>query len=273
MGTNVKVGATQLNQTIAAEQQQQEQKSQTTVAEGSVTKSTEPSNTVTTTAPATPVVAAPAISAAPAAPTVAPAATSAPAPASAPVVDLIVTPIAVVPEAPVAVVQKTVVVEAAIPVAANAPVTEQLAVILKEVPAAYQLDIGRIQVYLERMTPKRPIDAKVGVAEQVALYRSIQNIINRQEEYFTQLFSALLFLFKAEGKAGALSDRYRMRFMDNITLHAGDRKAFANITQMLHILADPKSRELAMGQINAERALENGLTAEGRKRVLDFFNI
>lgn len=166
---------------------------------------------------------------------------------------------------------KATVVEASKPVAANAPVVEKLASILKNVPPANQIDINRIQIYIEKMAPRRPIDAKVGVAEQVALYRSIQNIINRQEDYFTQLFSALLFLFKTEGATGALSDRYRMRFMENVTLPVGDRKAFANITAMLHILADPASRAIAMKQVNLERALENGLTAEGRDRVLNYF--
>lgn len=184
--------------------------------------------------------------------------------------DIVIEPIAVA--APVApAVEKTVVVEAAVPVAANASTNEQLASILKEVPTAHQIDINRIQAYLERMAPKRPVDGKTVVNEQVALYRSIQNIVNRQEQYFTQLFTALLFIFKTEGKTGALSDRYRARGMENITLHAGDRKAFLNITQLLHMLADVKSREVAMGQVNFERALENGLTAEGRKRVLDYF--
>ena len=187
--------------------------------------------------------------------------------------DIVIEPVApVAPAAPAApVVEKAVVVEAAVPVSANASTNEQLASILKDVPVAHQIDISRIQAYLERMAPKRPVDAKTVVNEQVALYRSIQNIVNRQEQYFTQLFTALLFIFKVEGKTGALSDRYRARGMENITLHAGDRKAFLNITQVLHMLADPKSREVAMGQVNFERALENGLTAEGRKRVLDYF--
>lgn len=187
--------------------------------------------------------------------------------------DLVVTPVAVTPAAPVVVEPpKAVVVEAAQPVASNASTVGHLNVILKDVPGAYQIDINRILTYLERMSPKRPIDTKAGVAEQIALYRSIQNIINRQEAYFTQLFTALLFLFKAEAN-GALNDRYRMRFMENITLPVGDRKAFANITQMLAILADPKSRPTAMKQVNMVRALENGLTADGRKRVLAYFDM
>jgi hypothetical protein len=166
---------------------------------------------------------------------------------------------------------KIAVVEAPKPVVANASNAERLAKILSNVPSANQIDISRVQAYIERMSPKRPIDAKVGTAEQVALYRAIQNIVNRQEEFFHPLFTALLFLFQTEGRDGALSDRFRMRFMDNVSLPVGDRKAFANITQMLHILADPKSRSLAMKQVSMERALENGLTAEGRDRVLSYF--
>lgn len=162
--------------------------------------------------------------------------------------------------------------EAATPVAENASTLDQLEVILKNVPAAHQIEINRILMYIGRMAPTRPVDQKVALTEQVALYRAIQNIINRQDTYFTQLFTAALFLFKEESD-GALGDRYRMRFMDNVILHAGDRKAFANITQMMHILADPASREITLKQVNMERALENGLTEEGRTRVLNYFNV
>lgn len=185
--------------------------------------------------------------------------------------ELIVAPEPVVAPAP-AVVEKVIVVEAAKPTTGKEDMAEHLAEILKDVPAAYQLDIGRILTYVDRMSPKRPIDSKAGVVEQVALYRSIQRIINNHEEYFKQLFSALLFIFKSETK-GALGDRYRMRFMDNVTLHAGDRKAFTEISLMLSILADPKGRDIGMTQINMNRALENGLSVEGRNRVLDYFGI
>ena len=189
--------------------------------------------------------------------------------------DIVIQPKVV--EAPVsvsmAVEHKAVVIEEARAVVAeNAVTTDQLEKILKDVPAAHQIEINRILMYIGRMGPDRLIDLKAALVEQVALYRAIQNIINRQDTYFTQLFTAVLFLFKEEYK-GALGDRYRMRYMDNIALPEGDRKAFANITQMLLILSDPKSREIALKQVNMERALENGLTEEGRSRVLNYFNL
>ena len=61
--------------------------------------------------------------------------------------DIVIEPIAPVPPA-APVVEKAVVVEAAVPVSANASTNEQLVVILKDVPAANQIDINRIQAYL-----------------------------------------------------------------------------------------------------------------------------
>jgi hypothetical protein len=252
---NIKAGATQVEQDMAAVANAEATAAATTVAVVTETTTAEQSGVVETSKTESDQQEQPV-------------AESQEQPASVP--DIVVTPIVqVAPAAPV--VEKIVVVEATKPVTGNVSTNEQLIAILKDVPDGYRIDINRIQAYLVRMAPKRPIDVVAGVGEQVALYRSIQNIINRQEEYFTQLFTALLFIFKTEGVSGALSDRYRMRFMDNITLHLGDRKAFANLSQTLHILADTKSRALAMSQINLERALENGLTAEGRKRVLDYF--
>lgn len=189
--------------------------------------------------------------------------------------DIIVAPVmhAKVTEAPPPVVEKTIVIEeASAPRAENAETMASLETILKDVPAAYRTEISRIVTYCQRMAPRHSLDPKAALAEQVALYRAIQNIINRQDVYFTQLFTAVLFLFKQE-YCGALGDKYRMRFMDNINLPAGDRKAFACITQMLNILADGKSRQAALSQINMQRALENGLSEEGRMRVLNYFNL
>lgn len=151
------------------------------------------------------------------------------------------------------------------------PLAEKLASILTGVPAASQNDITRIRMYCQTMAPKKPVTLRVGATEQSTLYRSIQNIINRQENYFKELFTALLAIFAAEGVDGALSDRYRNRFMEHVNLSKADRKAFEQLTHMLSMLANTSTRAVAMKQINLERALDSGLTAEGQRRVLQYF--
>lgn len=164
-----------------------------------------------------------------------------------------------------------VVVNAPAPVDSKQDLKTQIAYILRDVPAAYHTDINRVFVYLDRMAPNRPVSNEAGAKEQVALYKAIQNIINRQEVYFTQLFTALLAIFKAEFK-GALGDRYRLRFMESVVLGEGDRKGFNYLTHLLCVGADPVSRKLALKSVNFDRALSNGVTAVGRDRILGYFD-
>lgn len=164
-----------------------------------------------------------------------------------------------------------VVVNTVTPVDSKQSLKDQIAYILREVPAAYHTDISRIFIYLDRMAPNRPISTEAGAKEQVALYRAIQNIVNRHEVYFTPLFAALLAIFKAEFK-GALGDRYRLRFMESVVLGEGDRKGFNYLTHLLCVGADPVSRSQALKSINFDRALSNGVTAVGRDRILGYFD-
>lgn len=155
-------------------------------------------------------------------------------------------------------------------VVATDELQERLDRILKDVPAASYNDITRIRIYCKNMAPGKQLTPAAGAAEQSALYRSIQNIINRQGTYFTPLFTALLAVFAAE-RTAALGDRYRNRFMEHVVLSQSDRNAFLSLTHLLSVTADPKSRELALKQLDLELALENGLTAEGKLRVLGYF--
>lgn len=177
----------------------------------------------------------------------------------------------VVVEQPAKVEDKPVVVNATAVVDPKQELKTQIAHILRDVPGAYQTDINRVYTYLDRMAPGRPVSTDAGAKEQVALYKSIQNIVNRQEIHFTALFTSLLAIFKAEFK-GALGDRYRLRFMESVVLGEGDRKAFNYLTHLLCVAADPVSRKQALKSINFDRALSNGVTPAGRDRILGYFD-
>jgi hypothetical protein len=161
------------------------------------------------------------------------------------------------------------VVEQAAPVSTD-ELQAKLDKILAKVPAAFSADITRVRLYCQAMAPGLMINDRAGAVEQAALYRSIQNIINRQAEHFQPLFTALLAIFNAERK-GALGDRYRNRFMDSVALNKADREAFQNLTHLLSVTYDPASREITLKQVRLEKALASGLTAEGQRRVLAYF--
>lgn len=171
---------------------------------------------------------------------------------------------------PAPVVPKAVVVET--PVVVESDMESDLGRILKDVPAAYQVDIQRMKTYVVDMDPKKPIDPKKGAANQAALYRSIQGVINRQEQYFTPLFTAMLRLIKGNLKS-VFHELNRHRFMEEVALSASDRQALLNLVTLLCLIADPKGRALAVKTIDINKALESGLTAQGVQRVMDYLNV
>lgn len=171
---------------------------------------------------------------------------------------------------PAPVVPKAVVVET--PVVVESDMESDLGRILKDVPVAYQVDIQRMKTYVVDMDPKKPIDPKKGAANQAALYRSIQGVINRQEQYFTPLFTAMLRLIKGNLKS-VFHELNRHRFMEEVALSASDRQALLNLVTLLCLIADPKGRALAVKTIDINKALESGLTAQGVQRVMDYLNV
>lgn len=144
--------------------------------------------------------------------------------------------------------------------------------VLKNVPAAHQIGIQRLLEYCVKMNPSKPIEIQEGVKAQVALFRIIQNTINREDTYFRQLFAAILALFAYE-KTGVFKEENVFRFMDSITLNDVERKAFTRLINLVKLLGPKESRAVALKQVNFTSSLQYGLTDEGRQRVLGFFNV
>lgn len=144
--------------------------------------------------------------------------------------------------------------------------------VLKNVPAAHQTGIQRLLEYCVKMNPSKPIETQEGVKTQVALFRIIQNTINREDTYFRQLFAAILALFAYE-KTGVFKEENVFRFMDSITLNDIERKAFTRLINLVKLLGPKESRVVALKQVNFTSSLQYGLTDEGRQRVLGFFNV
>lgn len=144
--------------------------------------------------------------------------------------------------------------------------------VLKTVPAAHQTGIQRLMEYSTKMDPRNPIDPTEGAKAQVALFRIIQNTINREEVYFRQIFAAILAMFTHD-KTGVFKEVNVFRFMDNVALNDTERKAFVRLIDMIKLLGPKDSRAIALKQVDMSKSLQFGLTDEGRRRILNFFNI
>jgi hypothetical protein len=144
--------------------------------------------------------------------------------------------------------------------------------VLKGVPPAHQVGIQRLMEYAVKMNPTRPIDSTDGAKLQASLFRIIQNVINREDTYFRQIFTAILAIFTHD-KSGAFKEVNVYRFMDNIPINDIERKAFVRLLNMIRLLGPKEGRSVALKQIDMTQTLQFGLTDNGRQKVLNFFNV
>jgi hypothetical protein len=144
--------------------------------------------------------------------------------------------------------------------------------IIENVPAANKAIFARLADYARLMAPKRPVSVTDGARQQVSMFRTIQNLINNEENNFSELFTALL-KFIHHHRDGVFHDTHVFRFYENMVLNSDELKAFTNIMHVLRAMADPSTRALASKSINFQRALQFGLTDRGRSKITDYFKL
>lgn len=144
--------------------------------------------------------------------------------------------------------------------------------LLKDVPAARLAPIHRLVEYVAVMAPKKPVTSEDGARQQAALFKTLQNVINREDEYFRPLFAAIL-AFADAHKAGAFHETHVFRFMEFVVLPENERKAFQRLLNLVKVAAAKEGRAQAIKQVNFTDSLRYGLTDDGRQRVLEFFNV
>lgn len=141
--------------------------------------------------------------------------------------------------------------------------------IIKDVPAANQAIFGILANYAYEMQPNRPVSTERGSKLQVALYKTVVNLINREETGFDSLFRGLLKFIQVH-REGIFHELHLFRFMESVALTSDERRAFQNLMHLLREIANPVSRKQMLKQIDIERALRYGLVERGRQKVINF---
>lgn len=146
-----------------------------------------------------------------------------------------------------------------------------------EVPANIsrkaQSAVFPLTTYIQAVAPRKPVTTEELVRAQTSLYRVISQVINGLEgEDFTGAWGYLLQMAHAHRK-GVFSEIYLFRGFEDIVLPEAERKAFQRLLNLIKLTADPKSRQIALKQVDITKTLELGLTEPGRQRVLGFYNL
>ena len=129
--------------------------------------------------------------------------------------------------------------------------------------------------YAEAMASGRPIEnEKVGANHQVSLWRLIDSTLRQTGQQFTASFTTLLALIDSQTRnRGVLDARLRYRFFGALPLGRDEASAFESILSALVTVADPKSRVLALKQVDFQKAFRNYPDKTALARVVDYFNL
>jgi outer membrane biosynthesis protein TonB len=126
--------------------------------------------------------------------------------------------------------------------------------------------------YMDVMKPKVPSTQESQIRQQVTLYKSLTGIINRTEQDFNKVWSAILNVFHEHGD-GVFHERYVFRHSEHMPLGATDRAAFHNILNMIKLTADPQSRQHVLKHLDFAKATQHGLNDAGRNKLASFYKL
>lgn len=256
-----------------------------------------PSTTVATAAPATTTPAPAVVSATPAVDPVTPATTQPPVAtatpvvasagpaAPAPVVALVAAPVA--PVKPVVAASPAPVVAAAVAAVTPAPVQTPAPAVASVIPAAAKdletilspktysavatASLQALESYAQDMRAGILVQDQIGGKYQKFLLTALSNVISKTtHDEFEEVFGKVLKMFE-EDKTGCFGEMYVFRFMAHTPMEEKQREAFANLVNLLKLLAPVQGRELALKQVNLNHALALEVSELGRSRVMEYF--
>jgi hypothetical protein len=140
----------------------------------------------------------------------------------------------------------------------------------KDVTIAGRMILNTITEYSQKMKPGRLITQADGMRQQVSLCNAIFAAINTLDADFKLVLTTILDTLHRERDA-AFRETHLFRYWDNVALSRNQRRGFEKIITLLKTLADPKTRQVALRQVDFERLLQYGLTEKGRTRFAAYF--
>jgi hypothetical protein len=141
---------------------------------------------------------------------------------------------------------------------------------LRDVTIAGQMILNTITEYSQVMKPGRLITQAEGMRQQVSLCNAIFATINTLDADFKPVLTTILDILHRQRDA-AFRETHLFRYWDNVPLSKNQRRGFEKIITLLKTLADPKTRQTALRQVDFERLLQYGLTEKGRTRFAAYF--
>lgn len=128
----------------------------------------------------------------------------------------------------------------------------------------------RLTAYSEMMAVGRPTTVEEGSLQQLNLWNTVKWVLGLEGGDFVRCYSKLL-EFVLENRKGIFSERYAYRFFDSLKMSSSERKNFERIMNLLLTTCDPKTRALAMKQIDMRSTLSGLTDPLMQQRIAGFY--
>jgi hypothetical protein len=135
--------------------------------------------------------------------------------------------------------------------------------------------IEQLHEYRVKMHPAIPIDPVAGARMQVALFRTLVNMINNSADQFHGAFFTTLAIFHKH-REEAFGEKSIARFSNLVQLNTHERETFHALLNMFVCTANPAKnvRDLNLKMIDFDKTFRRGfITEQGKQRVLAFYNL
>ena len=134
--------------------------------------------------------------------------------------------------------------------------------------------IKGLEKYLEAMKPGSGIRGEVGVNQQYALWKLINEIINVSQtpSQFKTLWNILL-KFADEHKEGVFNMRYINRFAEHWAWSREELLGYQYIVNLIMLTANPATRAIGLRQVDIHKSLSSGFNEEARQAIIGFYTV
>jgi hypothetical protein len=136
----------------------------------------------------------------------------------------------------------------------------------------FQLIIDRLSEFAKAMAPNAPINETDGKAQQLALWKVIDQVLKLEGAEFIRGFSLLLD-FIAEHRTAHFSEKYAYRFFGPLNLSAGDKRNFNRLLNLFIATADRATRRMGLEQVGLEASVAGIRDTAVQQRIVEFYQI
>lgn len=124
--------------------------------------------------------------------------------------------------------------------------------------------------YTVDMKPRVPVNGDEGAARNYTLWKTLEDIINLEDNALFKEKYKLVNKYFNEYKDGAFGPIYLFRFSEYWRWSTDELDAFHRLLNIIVLTCDPTKRQEGLKQVDLNKALSEGFTEQARQNITNF---